>query len=504
MSVRIIDIITVRRLRKALNDLWTKKIVPLVQSSVVPEQKEVLSVTLVADIEDVTTPELDAYYLVPPLTGSENPDADKGQIYQYSSTEEDMIQVAGDKGIIYVGTENDTPRMFVFDGDKYILCQNGEVIDNTIVISTLSDLDDVMDLGMYNVALVRRTIQVVTQENYVLAVSKTGSSSSRTGIKYVQTLSNGMGYKTRSRSYKTILYPWTAWTEVTYASTADIEREKALLVSKSDMDKKEYSISKALNKNRTDIDKNAIKISDHEDRLASLEENQQDVESNFSIHLRKEKDNLMVVIENGGGEKYHTIKKMYEDFTPEEKEQFAHGEKMDGYAYLISVYKRKARRWVTPAFGKEWNKQYCKFDAYKNYTKFFVNNICAYPFYEYRTIADDGRGEAVREIILDPNQRTYFGFPTISKCSYWRDLLHYAGHGHLTARKYHFEDDHRDDDCSWGNSLNRTLKCRVALYHVDNGCYTRVSNYAHYFYYVSSMEECNQIIEKRLQCIIDK
>lgn len=501
LIIRILDIVTLRRLKQALQELWTKKIVPLVQSSVVPEQKEVLSVTLVADIEDVTTPEADAYYLVPPLDGSTNPDAENGQLYQYSSTEEDMIQVAGDKGIIYVGTENDTPRMFVFDGTKYVLCQNGEVVDNTIVISSLDELDTVTAQGIYNVTIVHNT-RPVTKENYTLSVTR--SSETRvTQQRIIQVLSNAQGYKTRSKLAMGH-NPWTAWEEFIYASTADIEREKALLVSKSDMDKKEYSISKALNKNRTDIDKNAIKISDHEDRLASLEENQQDVESNFSIHLRKEKDNLMVVIENGGGEKYHTIKKMYEDFTPEEKEQFAHGEKMDGYAYLISVYKRKARRWVTPAFGKEWNKQYCKFDAYKNYTKFFVNNICAYPFYEYRTIADDGRGEAVREIILDPNQRTYFGFPTISKCSYWRDLLHYAGHGHLTARKYHFEDDYRDDDCSWGNSLNRTLKCRVALYHVDNGCYTRVSNYAHYFYYVSSMAECNQIIEKRLQCIIDK
>lgn len=499
MAVRIIDIITVRRLRKALNDLWTKKIVPLVQSSVVPEQKEVLSVTLVADIEDVTTPVEDTYYLVPPLDGSTNPDAENGQLYQYTGGT--MSPISGDKGIIYVGTENDTPRMFVFNGTKYILCQNGEVVDNTIVISSLDELDTVTAQGIYNVTIVHNT-RPVTKENYTLSVTR--SSETRiTRQRIIQMLSNAQGYKSRSKRAMG-QNPWTAWEEFIYASTADIEREKALLVSKSDMDKKEYSISKALNKNRTDIDKNAIKISDHEDRLASLEENQQDVEPNFSIHLRKEKDNLMVVIENGGGEKYHTIKKMYEDFTPEEKEQFAHGEKMDGYAYLISIYKRKARRWVTPAFGKEWNKQYCKFDAYKNYTKFFVNNICAYPFYEYRTIADDGRGEAVREIILDPNQRTYFGFPTISKCSYWRDLLHYAGHGHLTARKYHFEDDHRDDDCSWGNSLNRTLKCRVALYHVDNGCYTRVSNYAHYFYYVSSMAECNQIIEKRLQCIIDK
>lgn len=502
MSVRIIDIITVRRLRKALNDLWTKKIVPLVQSSVVPEQKEVLSVTLVADIEDVTTPVEDTYYLVPPLDGSTNPDAENGQLYQYTGGT--MSPISGDKGIIYVGTENDTPRMFVFNGTKYVLCQNGEVVDNTIVISSLDELDSVITPGIYNVSFVHSTV-IPTADSYTLTVTKSSVTIGRlTHYKIDQVLSNAKGYKYRNKQTQPVSRPWTAWEEFIYASTADIEREKALLVSKSDMDKKEYSISKALNKNRTDIDKNAIKISDHEDRLASLEENQQDVESNFSIHLRKEKDNLMVVIENGGGEKYHTIKKMYEDFTPEEKEQFAHGEKMDGYAYLISVYKRKARRWVTPAFGKEWNKQYCKFDAYKNYTKFFVNNICAYPFYEYRTIADDGRGEAVREIILDPNQRTYFGFPTISKCSYWRDLLHYAGHGHLTARKYHFEDDHRDDDCSWGNSLNRTLKCRVALYHVDNGCYTRVSNYAHYFYYVSSMAECNQIIEKRLQCIIDK
>lgn len=497
LITRILDIVTLRRLKQALQELWTKKIVPLVQSSIVPEQKEVLSVTLVADIEDVTTPESDAYYLVPPLDGSTNPDAENGQLYQYTGGT--MSPISGDKGIIYVGTENDTPRMFVFNGTKYVLCQNGEVVDNTIVISSLDELDGVTDQGIYNVTFVHNT-RPVTQDYYTLSVGLSGILSR--DRKTIQTLSNASGYKSRYKSIRMIT--WTAWTEFIYASTADIEREKALLVSKSDMDKKEYSISKALNKNRTDIDKNAIKISDHEDRLASLEENQQDVESNFSIHLRKEKDNLMVVIENGGGEKYHTIKKMYEDFTPEEKEQFAHGEKMDGYAYLISVYKRKARRWVTPAFGKEWNKQYCKFDAYKNYTKFFVNNICAYPFYEYRTIADDGRGEAVREIILDPNQRTYFGFPTISKCSYWRDLLHYAGHGHLTARKYHFEDDYRDDDCSWGNSLNRTLKCRVALYHVDNGCYTRVSNYAHYFYYVSSMAECNQIIEKRLQCIIDK
>lgn len=496
MAVRIIDIITVRRLRKALQDLWTKKIVPLVQSSIVPEQKEILNVTLVSDIADVTTPEADAYYLVPPLDGSTNPDAENGQLYQYR---DNLFFIEdGNKGIIYLGTEDDTPQMFVFDGTKYIKCQNGEVVDNTIVISDLSELDGVTDTGIYSVNYIRGTFTTV-QESYTLAVSRTQINPVRYTV--TQMLSNSLGYKTRSKMYPSA---WSEWTEFLYASTADIKREKALLVSKSDMDKKEYSISKALNKNRTDIDKNAIKISDHEDRLASLEENQQDVESNFSIHLRKEKDNLMVVIENGGGEKYHTIKKMYEDFTPEEKEQFAHGEKMNGYAYLISIYKRKARRWVTPAFGKEWNKQYCKFDAYKNYTKFFVNNICAYPFYEYRTIADDGRGEAVREIILNPNQRTYFGFPTISKCSYWRDLLHYAGHGHLTARKYHFEDDHRDDDCSWGNSLNRTLKCRVALYHVDNGCYTRVSNYAHYFYYVSSMAECNQIIEKRLQCIIDK
>lgn len=227
MAVRIIDIITVRRLRKALNDLWTKKIVPLVQSSVVPEQKEVLSVTLVADIEDVITPEQDAYYLVPPLTGSENPDAENGQLYQYSSTEEDMIQVAGDKGIIYVGTENDTPRMFVFDGTKYVLCQNGEVVDNTIVISSLDELDTVTAQGIYNVTIVHNT-RPVTKENYTLSVTR--SSETRvTQQRIIQVLSNAQGYKTRSkRATGPGQNPWTAWEEFIYASKAELDKVRKI------------------------------------------------------------------------------------------------------------------------------------------------------------------------------------------------------------------------------------------------------------------------------------
>lgn len=223
-GVRIIDIITVRRLRKALNDLWNKKIVPLVQSSVVPEQKEVLSVTIVADIEDVTTPEADAYYLVPPLDGSTNPDAENGQLYQYTGGT--MLPISGDKGIIYVGTENDTPRMFVFNGTKYVLCQNGEVVDNTIVISSLDELDTVTAQGIYNVTIVHNT-RPVTKENYTLSVTRSFETRV-TQQRIIQVLSNAQGYKTRSKLAMGH-NPWTAWEEFIYASKADIDALKPLI-----------------------------------------------------------------------------------------------------------------------------------------------------------------------------------------------------------------------------------------------------------------------------------
>lgn len=121
-----------------------------IQEAVQPPEKPIINCTAVADIEDVDDPQEEAYYFVPPLDGSTNPDAENGTLYRY--IDGGMELIPGEEGIMYMVTLTDgTVRMYAFNGQKFV-DMSGEVSDNTIYTDDLNELiSKELDKGIYNV-----------------------------------------------------------------------------------------------------------------------------------------------------------------------------------------------------------------------------------------------------------------------------------------------------------------------------------------------------------------
>lgn len=183
-------------------------LIALIQEMIVPsDDKEVINV-LTACPEDVPYPE-DAQ------EGDKVIDLEDMTLMEYDGVS--WTDINPDESVIYLTA--DTSHIYVYNANSGFKDVTGEKVDNTIYISSLDDLDEITDAGVYNV--VRQRVGA-SKEAYTLVVYVTRRTlhgrPPRIITYYHQVLSNKDGWMQRSKSGSLL---WSDWNENTYMTVEE-------------------------------------------------------------------------------------------------------------------------------------------------------------------------------------------------------------------------------------------------------------------------------------------
>lgn len=140
--------------------------------------------------------------------------ADTNELLEYSDSE--WISTEAKENVIYI--TDDTTHFYIYKDDAFV-DMTGEPIDNTIYITSLDELDEYTDEGIYRVCLT--TVSAVSRSYkwYTFTVERTVSVRLRR-VTRTQTLSNRSGFQSR---YKHNTDTWSEWEEFIFASKADLQ-----------------------------------------------------------------------------------------------------------------------------------------------------------------------------------------------------------------------------------------------------------------------------------------
>ena len=183
-------------------------LIALIQEMIVPsDDKEVINV-LTACPEDVPYPE-DAQ------EGDKVIDLEDMTLMEYDGVS--WTDINPDESVIYLTA--DTSHIYVYNANSGFKDVTGEKVDNTIYISSLDDLDEITDAGVYNV--VRQRVGT-SKEAYTLVVYVTSRTligrPPRIVTYYHQVLSNKDGWIQRSKSGSLL---WSDWENHTYMTVEE-------------------------------------------------------------------------------------------------------------------------------------------------------------------------------------------------------------------------------------------------------------------------------------------
>lgn len=194
---------------KIVGDIHSQAdLIALIQEMIVPsDDKEVINV-LTACTEDDPYPE-DAQ------EGDKVIDLSDNTLMEYTGGS--WTDIAADESVIYLTA--DTSHIYVYNVNSGFKDVTGEKVDNTIYISSLDDLDEITDAGVYNV--VRQRVGT-SKEAYTLVVYVTRRTLSgrppRITTYYHQVLSNKDGWMQRSKPNGLL---WSDWEYHTYMTVEE-------------------------------------------------------------------------------------------------------------------------------------------------------------------------------------------------------------------------------------------------------------------------------------------
>lgn len=195
-------IVTARRLEYAMQKLW-EKVKALIQESVQPEHKEVI----------------ECYEYIPDQTQLEN--ESPGSLFSwwdqdvlFECLEDGEYQtIEPDPTAIYVQkSPDDSIKLLVWRNGSWIYASEVNSDDtNNLIISDLSELDNIKTEGIYNVTLVENLrIGLTKSTTYTLYVTESELMKIKV---FSQTLVSKDGYKQRVYSVR----GWGDWLENQYS-----------------------------------------------------------------------------------------------------------------------------------------------------------------------------------------------------------------------------------------------------------------------------------------------
>ena len=167
------------------------------------DDKEIISVLTYSDV----TPE-------DPSAGDMYIDSEDNLLKEYQDGA--WTEAEAKENVIYI--TDDTTHFYIYKDDAFV-DMTGEPIDNTIYITSLDELDEYTDEGIYRVCLT--TVSAVTRSYkwYTFTVERTVNTRLRR-VTRTQTLSNRSGFQSR---YKHNTGAWSEWEEFIFASKADLQ-----------------------------------------------------------------------------------------------------------------------------------------------------------------------------------------------------------------------------------------------------------------------------------------
>ena len=194
---------------KIVGDIHSQAdLIALIQEMIVPsDDKDVINV-LTACPEDVPYPE-DAQ------EGDKVIDLEDMTLMEYDGVS--WTDINPDESVIYLTA--DTSHIYVYNANSGFKDVTGEKVDNTIYISSLSDLDEITESGVYNVV---QTLPGLPKNAYTLVVYQTRRTlhgrPPRIIVYNHQVLSNKDGWMQRSKSGSLL---WSDWNENTYMTVEE-------------------------------------------------------------------------------------------------------------------------------------------------------------------------------------------------------------------------------------------------------------------------------------------
>lgn len=184
-------------------------LIALIQEMIVPsDDKEVINVLMVCP-KDVPYPE-DAQ------EGDKVIDLEDMTLMEYNGSS--WTDINPDESVIYLTA--DTSHIYVYNANSGFKDVTGEKVDNTIYISSLNDLDEITDSGVYNVVQTLRDGTEKRAYTLIVYVSRRTlmGRQPRTIVYYHQVLSNKDGWMQRSKSGSLL---WSDWNENTYMTVEE-------------------------------------------------------------------------------------------------------------------------------------------------------------------------------------------------------------------------------------------------------------------------------------------
>ena len=172
-----------------------------------------------------------SYSSVPPESATEGDlfiNSDTNELLEWADSDE-WIPTEAKENVIYI--TNDTTHFYIYKDDAFV-DMTGEPIDNTIYISSLEELDEYTDEGIYRVCLTTVSAATRSYNWYTFTVeSKVSTHFHR--VTLTQTLSNRSGYQSRRKNNTDT---WSEWDNYEYffrGNSAEYVRDKTLSMAQN-------------------------------------------------------------------------------------------------------------------------------------------------------------------------------------------------------------------------------------------------------------------------------
>lgn len=133
--------------------------------------------------------------------------SDTNELLEWADSDE-WIPTEAKENVIYI--TNDTTHFYIYKDDAFVDMTN-QPIDNTIYITSLNELDEYTDEGIYRVCLTASGAN--RSYTYYTFIVESAFYIRLRRVTHTQTLSNRSGYQSR---YKHNTGPWSEWSNYEY------------------------------------------------------------------------------------------------------------------------------------------------------------------------------------------------------------------------------------------------------------------------------------------------